>query len=204
MTSPEQPKPRSNPRPIPPDRDHRYREPRAPERSLTEAMQPVVDMARQIQADFGQRPYTVHSVVLKWMGGARNKGEAVCCSDTPIVPTPMIDLRPVQRTTTPAGTTERGIVTMSEISAGYTEDDILALFHKQPLDPALEGFIEVRHDRRDGNTKRRRFVVIGTPWHDAEGFQWKARLISQDGDRSRSGKPSDVQFFITPGPKVIQ
>lgn len=207
MTAPRQPGPRTNPRTFPPDRDPRLHDNRAPERSLTESMQPVVDMARQITVDLGLRPYTVHSVVLCWSGGEVGKGSPRCEKETAFVPTPLVDLQPVQQVTTPAGTTDRGIVNISEISARFSEDDIQNLFHVQPLGPDREGFIEIRHDRRDGDTKRRRFRVMGVPWHDAENFMWRARMVAQDGGRTRAGDPSDVRspnLFVPPGRKVLQ
>ena len=113
----------------------------------------------------------------------------------------------MQQVTTPAGTVDRGVVNISEISAGFTEDDIQELFHVQPLGPDREGYIEIRHDRRDGVTKRRRFRVIGVPWHDAEAFMWRARMVTQDGGRTREGQPVDVRspnLFVPPGRKVLQ
>ncbi len=170
-------------------------------------MQSIVDMARQITVDVGLRPYTVHSVVLRWSGGEVGKGTPVCEKETPFEPTPLVDLQSVQHVTTPAGSTDRGIVNVSEISAGYTEDDIQELFHVQPLPAGREGFIEIRHDRRDGETKRRRFRNIGVPWHDAEAFMWRAKMVTQDGGRTREGQPSDVRspnLFVPPGRKVLQ
>lgn len=170
-------------------------------------MQPIVDMARQITVDLGLRPYTVHSIVLCWSGGEVGKGTACVEKETPFEPTPLVDLQPVQQVTTPAGTVDRGIVNVTEISAQFTEDDIQDLFHVQPLGPGREGFIEVRHDRRDGSTKRRRFRNIGVPWHDAEAFMWRARMVAQDGGRTRDGKPKDVRapsLFVPPDRKVLQ
>ncbi len=204
MTAPRKPGPRTNPRAFPPDRDPRLHDNRAPERSLTESLQSVVDEARQIVVDTGLRPYTVHSIVLCWSGGEVGKGTPTTESEIAFEPTPLVDLQPVQQTTTPAGTTERGIVQVSEISARYTEDDVQGLFHVQPLGPGRDGFIEVRHDKRDGPAKRRRFRVIGVPWHDAEAFMWRARLVAQDGDRTRQGVPADVRLFVPPGRRVLQ
>ena len=189
------PKARSNPRPTPPNVDPGLGPNPQPERSLVEDMQPIVDDARQLNTDFGLRPYRVVSVVVRWTGGERGRGDPVVESEKEFLPTPKVKdySASLDGELKAAGITDRGTIRLSEISARYTEDDLDALFHLQPLPKDREGFVEVRHDRRDGETKRRRFVVEGVPFHDAENFQWVCRLLAQDPDRTRAGVPRDVR-----------
>ncbi len=69
----------------------------------------------------------------------------------------------------------------------------MVLFHVQPLPKDRNGFIEIVHDRRDGEAKRRRFTVKGVPFHEADKFQWVCSLLAQDQPRTRAGRPRDVR-----------
>lgn len=194
------PKPRGNPRALKPNQDQRLHPNRAPERSLAEELQEVVDEARQLNTDFGIRPYQVFSIVARWSGGERGRGEPTVISEVEFLPTPKVkDYDNLSSELLAGGRTERGTVRLSEISARYTEDDIMALFHVQPLPQEDEGWIEIRHDQRDGETKRRRLVVKGIPFHEGSKFQWVCKLLSQDSDRTRAGQIRDPSNLRTHG-----
>jgi hypothetical protein len=109
-----------------------------------------------------------------------------------LLPTPLlVELSGVRKEATPAGVEERGGATLRQISPRYTEDDIYALFHTQPLPTDRDGFLEIRIDARDGVTTRRRFAVKGVPFRDADKFEWRARLTKVDSDRTRAGAVTD-------------
>lgn len=183
---------RTNPRPETPNNDPDLRPVQQPSRTLVEDLGGTVDEMRQLYADFGLRPYRVFSVVVRWTGGATGRGDAVVESEVELLPTPrLVDMGPVRGVSTPAGRTEKGGVQLREISPRYTEDDIRTLFHTQPLPQDRDGFLEVRVDCRDGSTTRRRFIVSGVPFRDAEKFEWRTRLLKQDANRSRAGKVQD-------------
>lgn len=183
---------RFNPRAVKPNEDPALGPNPAPGASLVEQLGPTADNLRQLYTEFGLRPYRVFSVVVKWSGGASGLGDAVVASETELLPTPLVkDMKPIRGVSKPAGRNEEGGIMLTQISPRYTEDDIRALFHTQPLGEALDGFLEVRVDSRDGEAVRRRFSVKGAPYRDAGKFEWSARLRIQYADRSRAGVVQD-------------
>lgn len=193
---------RFNPRPQTPNNDPREHPNQQPGRSLTEELGATVDDLRQLYTDFGQRPYRVFSVIVSWSGGSSGRGDAVVQQETELLPTPLVvDMKSVRGRATPGGFDEAGGITIKQISPRYTEDDIRALFFVQPLPVSKDGFLEVRVDSRDGETRRRRFVVKGAPYRDAGKFDWSARMVLQSHDRDRDGTirddvttPAEVQL----------
>lgn len=182
------PAPRTNPRAVRPNDDTQLGALGAPELSLVEDLADVVDDLRQLNTDFGLRPYRVFSVVYRWTGGAKGRGDAVLESETEFLPTPNItEVDQLRGQLTSGGTDEQGRIRMDEISPRYTEDDIRALFHVQPLPDGDEGFLEMRVDQRDGSTARRRFTTQNVPMRRADKFDWTVRLLEQQPPRSRSG-----------------
>lgn len=154
--------------------------------TLAEELGEVADDLRQLYTDEGLRPYRVFVVVVTWSGGEPDRGEARVESEREFLPTPLLDLRPLRKRNRSGGTVERGQCRLTQVSPTMTEDEIQGLFH---VKRGSQVFVEVRHDERDGNAKRRRFWVDGAPWRDAEGFQWVVPLAAQQGARSRSGAP---------------
>ena len=184
---------RTNPRDQTPNNDPDNHSNRIPQRSLVEGLGDVADDLRQIYTDLGLRPYRVFSVIVRWTGGESGRGDAVLAGETELLPTPLVvDMKPLRGESTPAGFNERGAIELRQISPRYTEDDIRALFHIQPLPIDYDGYLEVRVDSRDGSTERRRFTVKGTPYRNAGRFEWSVRLTKQDENRGRSGEIRDV------------
>ncbi len=179
---------RGNPRPVPPDRDPRLGPHPNPGGSIVEELGEVVDDLRQLYTDFGLRPYRVFSVVVSWSGGEIGRGLPKVASEQEILPTPEVDLRAMRTDMKTGGKVEGGSATLREVSPRFTEDDIELLFHVQPLPAGCQGFVEVQHDRRDGLTKRRRFVVRGPAQRNVETFEWIVPLASQEPNRERSGQ----------------
>lgn len=164
-----------------------------PSASLVEVFGPTVDLLRQLYTDFGLRPYRIFSVVVRWSGLEPGRGTPRVISELELLPTPrLIDTSGVQGVVRSGGLVERGSVRLDQISPRYTEDQVRALFFLEPLPATDQGWIEARIDARDGVTERRRFIVSGIPFRDADGFQWRANLLRQDEDRSRAGVPANV------------
>jgi len=162
----------------------------APSRTLVEELGSVVDDLRQLNTDFGLRPYRVFSVRVRWTGGEVGRGECRTESVTEFLPTPRLDEPGVQGAPRSAGLPERGQARLRELSPRYTEDQIRGLLCcSLSLPPGVEGWVEVMMDARDGLAQRRRFVVSGMPYRDAGRFEWRATLIRQDQDRARGGEP---------------
>ncbi len=166
----------------------------APELSLVESLGAVADDIRQIATDLGARPYRVFSVVYEWSGGEPGLGDACVASQEELLPTPKLGLEGLSREARAAGLVERGVMTLSEISPRYTEEQIRQLLADgSTLPRRFQAFVEVQMDRRDGDDQpRRRFAVMGVPSRDAENFQWTARLLRQDAQRLPDGKPNPV------------
>lgn len=159
--------------------------------SLVESLGETVDSLRQLYTDFGLRPYRVFSVVYEWSGGDVGRGLPRVISEQEMLPTPrVIETSGVSGELRSAGLVERGTVRLEQVSPRYTEDQVRLLFFQYPLPPGKQGFIEMRIDSRDGSTERRRFIVRGIPFRDAQGFQWRVTLLRQDEDRTRSGLPA--------------
>ena len=178
-----------NPRPQTPNTDPDLRLNPDPARSLVEQLGEVADGIRQLYTDFGLRPYEIRSVIIRWSGGERHRGIPEVISATPLLPTPLIqNIEQLSEELRPSGTVERGIVRLTEISPRYTRDDIMVLFPRA-LAPGEEHFIEATIDDRDGLTMRLRYVISGIPELEADQFQWAVRMIKQDEDRTRDGRP---------------
>lgn len=178
-----------NPRATSPNTDRSLGPNQAPGCSLVEELGAEVDGIRQLYTDFGLRPYRVFSTVVGWTGGERHRGRAQVVSETEFLPTPLVrEIDTQNRDLRSGGHVERGTVRLEQISARYTEDEVYKLFGRS-LGPGEECYIEVRHDRRDGSTERRRYIVSGIPERKADRFEWVVRLTKQDENRTRAGAP---------------
>lgn len=156
-----------------------------PSKTLIEGLGPLADSVRQIGVNLGARPYQMRSIRLRWTGGAIGRGEQIVVFDEPLVPTPKVNnISSIERMSTNAGSSETGDVRVTQISPMYTEDEIKRYFSLD-LRPDEEGFIEVRVDRRDGITERKRYVVAKVPERKADRFEWVVTLRKQDQDRPR-------------------
>jgi hypothetical protein len=184
---PREPSKRSNPRPSVPNTDGALGLLTRPQCSLVEQMAGTVDEMRQMLVDFGLRYYQVFSIVVRWSGGARHRGDAAVVAETPFLPVPKVDnIERVDRELRPAGSVKRGEIRLSQISPRYTADDILLLFPRELRDDE-EHYIEVRGDQRDGATVRDRYVMAGKPERGPWG--WSVRLTKADENRMRDGSP---------------
>lgn len=162
---------------------HRNRDPGC---SLAASLAPVADDMRQLLVDFGMRHYEVFSIVVRWSGGERHRGEASVISELPFLPVPKVkNVGLVNRELRPAGTVNRGDVALEGLSPRYTQDDILLLFPRE-LRAGEEHFIEIRMDARDKNAERQRYTFIGRP--ERRAFDWTVRLTAQDEARTRGGQ----------------
>lgn len=165
-------------------------------RTLANRLVPVVDSIRRLNASFGLRPYRVFMVHAIWSGGERGAGTMRVMSRIEILPVPKVeDLGSLAETILATGTTEEGSISVAEISAKYTEDDLLG---RTPDlgDPRLAGltaevstdfFWEVQEERPQRDLPAiRRFAVASTPELMRGKFQWVVRLTKQDYDRGDS------------------
>jgi hypothetical protein len=154
--------------------------------SLAEQLASTVNSARELNTTLGMRPYRVLSVRLRWNGNQAGRGDVTRVWEREFLPRPKVEPK-VQRQLRDGGYVERGVVVLTELNPQLTEDEILDLFHRRPLPPNEEGFIEVFVDARDGKTDRRPFVVEDMPVRRPEQFDWKVTLTELAQGRDRSG-----------------
>jgi hypothetical protein len=192
MTIEDPPKPRGNPRPQKPNNDPDLHPNRRPGRSLVECFGGMVDDLRQLNTDFGLRPYRMFSIVVRWTGGEVGVGEPKVVSEVEFLPTPNIGMEGVRQKMGETGKGERGEIRVTEISPRYTEDDINALFHLQPIPDGGDAFIEIRMDERDGSTIRRRFTPL-VPTRRPGKFDWAVTLKRQNQNEHRDTSVDNVK-----------
>ena len=182
----------------------------SPLTTLTEELGAVADDMRQLNTDFGIRPYRMFSVVYQWTGGEVGRGEPQLIFEEEFLPTPKLTLvglvdrgyirASVEEVAEAGGSVERGTISVIEISPRYTEDQINWLFRQGgDLDPGQIAFIEIAMDQRDGLAPRRRFTVSSVPQRNADKFYWSVELIRQELDRDRFGNPIDSATGLPPG-----
>jgi hypothetical protein len=156
----------------------------------------VVDDIRAIAADLGLRPYRVFLMHARWTGGERGAGKLLLVAEREIVPPPRVqDVSGMAMVLRSTGVTEEGDVKVDEVSARFSEDDLVGLTpdmvdpqDPRRLRPDVEFFYEMRESRDTARpTVRRRFVLANTPSLSRDGMQWTISLLRQDGDRMRDG-----------------
>lgn len=92
--------------------------------NLLDSLVPLVDQVRgTIHTAVGDRQWTVTVVKRTWSGGVRGKGTPTTV-ETLLTPTPAVDFSKVDYTLQQGGHTEDGMVTISEISLAYSEDQL--------------------------------------------------------------------------------
>lgn len=163
----------------------------------------VADDIRQLNTTFGIRPYRVFLVHVQWSGAVRGSGQGIEIARRELLPTPRVknmeSLPEILRST---GLTEEGSITVDQISAKYSEDDLAGRTPdlqdpSKPITSAanVEFYWEVVENRVAlPLAKRRRFTTNGVPELSRGGFQWSVSLIRQDVDRQRNGGNQRGQF----------
>jgi len=166
-------------------------------RSLVEDLGQVVDDIRQLATDLGARPYTVHVVRIAWSGGEVGRGEPSTALELQILPTPRLTGvgEGAVRSQEPGGAIERGDVRLTGVAPRYTEDELGNYFG---VEPGEECFFEVRIDQRDGEARRRRYVLARPPERRPEHCDWVLVLRRHDGDRQRDGtrRPARTERWV--------
>lgn len=144
-------------------------------------------------------------------------GRPVLLKEVELLPTPLVQgFAGVQSELEATGLTERGLVTVSQISGGYTEDQLqgLAPEFRDPRFPdsmiaGISHFYEIQENRpanfssagtaaswqfrsSDLRSPRRRFSLAGAPTRSPDGFQWTLQLGRADGERGRQGEVEGV------------
>ena len=161
--------------------------------TLAQKLIPIADNVRNLYTRFGLRTYKVRIVRVRWSGGKRGRGVAHVSSTLDILPTPRVqDLSALTEVLEPIGVDESGVLTVSEISGRYTDDQLRYLSDDgdQP-GPDEEVFYEIEYPQPDGygGDVIRRFTLRGAPDYSASRYQWTIRLERSQEDRTRQGDP---------------
>jgi hypothetical protein len=160
--------------------------------TLADKLSPMADKLRQIATKLGVRRYRVFMVHVMWSGAARGAGLPKEISRREILPTPKVsDMQATTNVLRQFGLTEEGGLVVDEISAAFTEDDLVG---KTPdlVDPTMtrtgtqnaEFFWEVVEARNTYPLPTpRRYVPSDVPMRRATC--WRVSLTKVAGDRDR-------------------
>lgn len=160
--------------------------------TLAQKLIPVADNIRNLHTRFGLRSYKVAIVRVSWSGGERGRGTPHVKDVRALLPTPLVqDLTTLTEVLTPIGLDEVGVVSVSEISGEFTDNQLRWLSDDgEPPSPDEEVFYEIEYPQPDGTESvKRRFSLRGAPHYSANRFQWIIRLEKANEDRSRIGDP---------------
>lgn len=189
--------------------------------TLMHRMSRLADRFRQMEVNFGLRPYTVHLVWTRWTGAERGEGRESLQRRVALVPNPIVeDLTSISLSPFAAGILPVGSVRISRISARYPQDLLMGLV--MPCDPKLslesqlsggppvdsnrlafeleqvpqpwEFFYEVVEDGRSAGgrpPRRERFRALSNPTRNAEQLEWVIVLERVSESMGRNGLPRD-------------
>ncbi len=160
--------------------------------TLAQTLIPVTDSIRDLHTQFGLRPYKLSILRVKWSGGERGRGTPHVHSALAITPTPLVqDLTTMTEVLSPVGLDEVGVVSVSEISGRFTDDELRFLDEDgESPGPDEEVFYEIEYPQPGKRSSvKRRFFLRGAPFYSSGRFQWTIRLEKANEDRSRIGDP---------------
>lgn len=165
-------------------------------RTLTSRLVPIADKIRTLADKFGMRPYRVWLVHVKWSGTRVGEGVPQVASRRELQPVPRVfDMSSTTLALTPVGLNESGTLMVDQVSAKWTEDDLMGRTWDL-IDPALpatglrngEFFWEVQEARpTQPPPPIRRYVPTGVPMLIKGGLQWRVTLTKQNAERNRNG-----------------
>lgn len=170
--------------------------PREAKNSFAQRFAKTADNLRQLNTNFGMRPYRVFLVWLKWTGSERGEGEEVPVAECELLPTPLVaTMDMVALDPRSAGILPVGSLRISEVSMDrYTRDflrgiDIPGVGHFDHIPPLYTFFYEVREDGRgDCPAWRMKYRLSTEPHRQADQLQWQFALERISEDRERDGK----------------
>lgn len=160
--------------------------------TLIRSLVPCVDQIRDLYTSLGARAYQVALIRTQWSGGERGEGQESVVSEELVLPTPLVEsVGSVGRSAEQFGLAESGSVTVQQISASYTEDQLVGLGLGGQRIPDDQSFYwEIRALTPDGTTVRRRFFPKAVPTLNMLKFEWTVSLEKAGNDRGRDrGEP---------------
>lgn len=148
-------------------------------RAIAPRLIPLMDRMRNLYTRFGLRNIRVFLVRTAWTEGNRGEGAEALLSEIEILPTPQVsDLSALQEIVRPVGQTEVGSISISGISARFTEDQLAGLDPDgAPPSGDQQFYYETETVRLDGKPgERRRFTLSGVPTLSTSGLGWTVEL----------------------------
>lgn len=150
--------------------------------TLVRSLVPCVDKIRDLYTCLGARAYTISLVYTRWTGGVRGRGAEEVIRNDPILPTPEVsDFTSISQDVISIGTEEIGEIRVGQISARYTEDELLGT----GTSPDQNFYWEIQFLSPNGATVRRRFVPSSAPNLEPLQFEWTITLTRAQEDRTR-------------------
>lgn len=168
--------------------------PEQAQNTLAHRLGAMVDNVRQLNTDFGIRPYRVFMTWTRWTGSERGEGDEITVKRIEILPTPRVTsmdniaLSPVN-----AGILQVGSLKVDEISVCFTEDMLRGRWvpeeHEDHIPEPIEFFYEVVEDGRGDNPPvRPKFRLAAGPHRNASAVEWVITLERTSQDRTRDDK----------------
>lgn len=156
----------------------------------------VADKLRQLNTNFGIRPYRVFLVWQLWNGSERYEGDPVQTIECELLPTPLVaTLDAVALDPRSAGVLPMGMMRLSEVSVDrYTRDrlrgiDIPGLGRFEHIPQLWSFFYEVREDGRgDCPPWRMKYKLANEPHRMADNMMWQFGIERISEDRERDGR----------------
>lgn len=164
--------------------------------SFAQRFAKVGDRLRQLNTNFGVRPYRVFLVWEKWDGSERGEGETHPVAECELLPTPLVQtMDAVSLDPRSAGILPIGTLRISEVSIDrYTRDrlwglDIPGVGRFDHIPPLYSFFYEVREDGRgDCPPWRMKYRLSNEPHRMADQLMWQFAIERISEDRERDGK----------------
>lgn len=145
---------------------------------LTEALNPVVDVARDVEVRLGAKPYQVSLVWAAWSGGARNFGELGVVNVVRLLPTPAVSVERTRASIQQPGVVEEGVVSITEISPRYSELVLVGRDVVVPPGSLLPEHYDFWYEvefAQPGQPypEHRRYTVLGPPTRTVKRAGWE-------------------------------
>lgn len=159
--------------------------------SLIGSLSCLADDIRDLNTQFGARVYEVHLIHTQWSGGQRGLGVQNVLSDVLLLPTPRVSsLEGVTTELFGIGSSEKGGLSVTEISPRYDEYTLRGWMNGAPPGPDTQFFYEIYFPQPAGRPvgPRRRFTLTGIPEYRPLEFQWRVALTKANADREPDGE----------------
>jgi hypothetical protein len=166
------------------------------QRTFAQRFAKSADRLRQLNTNFGMRPYRVFLVWQVWSGSEVGEGDVTTVAECELLPTPLLStMDAVALDPRSAGILPIGMLRITEVSIDrYTRDrlwglDIPGVGRFDHIPPLYSFFYEVREDGRgDCPPWRMKYRLANEPHRMTEQLMWQFAIERISEDRYRDGK----------------